>query len=148
MSVQEVHPYSSIDTTAAWKKLRFILSVRSDFHMIDSLSIAVHAFVSRVSMSFSVDEILLPRLVNLSTSFREVPSSVEMSPVLCALTWRPILAAARSKLCSSVSAWLGVFARIAMSSASVIVFVGYVQLLFFVISKPFSLILSIDVLST
>ena len=39
----------------------FILSVRSDFHMIDSLSIAVHAFVSRVSMSFWVDEPLLPR---------------------------------------------------------------------------------------
>ena len=56
-----VHPYSSIDTTAAWKKLRFILSVRFDFHMIDSLSIAVHAFISRVSMSFSVDETLLPR---------------------------------------------------------------------------------------
>ena len=53
-----VHPYSSIDTTADWKKLRFILSVRSDFN---SLSIAVHAFVSRVSMSFSVDEALLPR---------------------------------------------------------------------------------------
>ena len=33
VSVQVVHPYSSIDTTAAWKKLRFILSVRSDFHM-------------------------------------------------------------------------------------------------------------------
>ena len=36
-------------------------------------------------------------------------------------------AMARSKLCSSVSAWLGVFARIAMSSvlsASVIVFCG------------------------
>ncbi len=49
--------------------------------MIGSLSIAVHAFVSRVSMSFSVDETLLPRYVNLSTSFREVPSSVEMSPV-------------------------------------------------------------------
>ena len=61
VSVQVVHPYSSIDTTAAWKKLRFILSVRFDFHMIDSLSIAVHAFVSRVSMSFSVDETLLPR---------------------------------------------------------------------------------------
>ena len=56
VSVQVVHPYSSIDTTAAWKKLRFILSVRSDFHMIDCLSIAVHAFVSRMSMSFSVDE--------------------------------------------------------------------------------------------
>ena len=37
----------------------FILSVRSDFHMIDSLSIAFHAFVSCVSMSFSVDETLL-----------------------------------------------------------------------------------------
>ena len=41
-----------IDTTAAWKKLRFILSVRSDFHMIDSLSIAVNAFVSCVSMCY------------------------------------------------------------------------------------------------
>ena len=61
VSVQVVHPYSSIDTTAAWKKLRFILSVRSDFHMIESLSIAVHAYVNRVSMSFSVDETLLPR---------------------------------------------------------------------------------------
>ena len=31
VSVQVVHPYSSIDTTATWKKLRFILSVRFDF---------------------------------------------------------------------------------------------------------------------
>ena len=60
-------------------------------------------------------------------------------------------ATARSKLCSSVSAWFGVFASIAMSStlsASVIVFVGCLLLLFFVTSKPFSPILSIDVLST
>ena len=85
--------------------------------MTDSLSIAVHAFVSRVSMSFSVDETLLPRYVNSSTSFREVPSSVEMWPawlkhiysVLCALTWKPMPAAARSKLCCSVSTWFGVF---------------------------------------
>ena len=49
--------------------------------MIESLSIAVHAFVSHVSMSFSVDETLLPRLVNLSTSFRDSPSSVAMLPV-------------------------------------------------------------------
>ena len=34
--------------TAAWKKLRFILSVRSDFHMTDSLLIAIHAFVSYI----------------------------------------------------------------------------------------------------
>ena len=66
VSVHVVHPYSSIDTTAAWKKLRFILSVKSDFHMIDRLSLAVHAFASHVSMSVSVDETLLPRKVNLS----------------------------------------------------------------------------------
>ena len=59
--VRVVHPYSSIDVTAAWKKLRFILSVRSDFHIIDSLLIAVHAFVNLVSMSFSVNATLLPR---------------------------------------------------------------------------------------
>ena len=59
-------------------------------------------------------------------------------------------AEANSRLCRRVSAWAGVFARIAMSSAysaSVIIFAGYL-LLFFVSSKPFSLILSIDVLST
>ena len=61
VSVHVVHPYNSIDTTAAWKKLRFILSVRPDFYMIDSLLIAVHAFVNHVSMSFSVDETQLPR---------------------------------------------------------------------------------------
>ena len=81
VSVHVVQPYSSIDVTAAWKKLRFILSVRSDFHIIDSLLIAVHAFVSLVSMSFSVDSALLPWYVNLSTSLRGVPSRVEMSPV-------------------------------------------------------------------
>ena len=43
------------------EKMRFILSVRSDFHMTDSLSIAVHAFASHVLMSVSVDETLLPR---------------------------------------------------------------------------------------
>ena len=53
-----MHPYSSIGVTAAWKKLRFIFSVRSDFHIVDSLLIAVHAFVNLVSMSFSVDETL------------------------------------------------------------------------------------------
>ena len=55
---------------------------------------------------------------------------------------------AHFKLCSSVSAWLGVFASIALPSALVIVFAGYLLLLFFVSLKLFSLILSIDVLST
>ena len=56
-----MHPDSSIDVTAAWKKLHFILLVRSDFHIIDSLLIAVHAFVNLVLMSFSVDATLFPR---------------------------------------------------------------------------------------
>ena len=56
-----VHPYSSIDMAAGWKKLRFILSVRSDFQMTNSLSIAVHAFAGHELMSVSVDETLLPR---------------------------------------------------------------------------------------
>ena len=33
-------------------------------------------------------------------------------PVLCAMAWRPMPAAARSKLCRSVSAWLGVAYKI------------------------------------
>ena len=61
VSVHVVHPYSNIDRTAAWKKLRFILSVRSNFHMTDSFSISVHAFTSHVLMSVSVDETLLPK---------------------------------------------------------------------------------------
>ena len=49
--------------------------------MTDSLSIAAHAFASRVLISGSVDETLLPWKVNLSTSFRELPFIVDMSPV-------------------------------------------------------------------
>ena len=132
-----VHPYNSIDTTAAWKKLCFILSDRSDFHMINNLSIAAHAFSSRI-LSFSVDETLLPRYVNLFTNFREPPFSVKISPfffclkhmysVLSAFTWRSMPSAACSRLCSRDSAWVSVFARSAMSSAlsaSVIVSAGY-----------------------
>ena len=95
VSVHRVHPYSRIDTTAAWKKLHFILSVRSDFHMTDSLSKVVYAFANRVFMSISIDETLLSWEMNLSTSFRELSFCVVMSPVwlnhmysdLCALTW-------------------------------------------------------------
>ena len=81
VSVYVVQPCSSIDTIAAWKKLRFILSVRSEFHMTNSLSIAVYAFASHMFISVSVDETPLPRSVNLSTSFRELSFSVEMSPL-------------------------------------------------------------------
>ena len=79
VNIYEVHPYNSMDTTAAWKKSPFILSDRSDFHMIYNLSIADHAFASLTLMSFSVDETLLSRCVNLCTSFREPPFSVKRS---------------------------------------------------------------------
>ena len=80
VSIHVVHPYSRIDTTTAWKKFRFILSDRSDFHMINSLSIAVHAFARHALMALSVDETLLLRYMNLFTNFRELPSKMEMSP--------------------------------------------------------------------
>ena len=77
VTIHVVHPYSYIDTAATWKKSRFILSNRSDFHIINGLSIAIHAFGRRISTSLSVDEMLLPRYVNLSTNFRGPPISVE-----------------------------------------------------------------------
>ena len=50
VNVQVVHTYSSIDTTAAWKKLRFILSVRSDFYMIDRLNLIQFSVLSRTPL--------------------------------------------------------------------------------------------------
>ena len=63
----------------AWKKLCFILSDKSDFQMIDNLSIAVYVFASHILISFSIDEMLLSRYVNLSFSFKEPLFRVEMS---------------------------------------------------------------------
>ena len=48
--------------------------------MTDNLSIAVNAFATHELMSVSIDEALLPWLVNLSTSFSELTFS-EMSTV-------------------------------------------------------------------
>ena len=39
-----VLPYSSTDTATAWKNSLFNLSVRSDFHMVDNLFMAIQAF--------------------------------------------------------------------------------------------------------
>ena len=64
------------------EKLCFILSNRSDLHMTKILSIAVHAIASQGQMSFSVDETLLSREVNLSISFEELTVRDEMSPLL------------------------------------------------------------------
>ena len=55
---------------------------RSDFHMIDNLLITVHAFAWNMLTSLSVDEILLPRYVNLSTNFSGLLLIMEMTPRL------------------------------------------------------------------
>ena len=136
-----VHPYSIIVTTTAWKKSPLILTDWSHFHMIDSLSIAIHMFTRYILISLSVDETLLPRCVNLSTDFREQPFRVEMPhsrlkhvhPVLSVFTWRSMPSVACSRLCSRNSARVGVFARSAMLyaySAFVIVIAVYCSLPF------------------
>ena len=51
-----MHPYCN-----TWKKSHFILSKRSDFHVIDNLSMVVQAFLLNMLTSLSADEILLPR---------------------------------------------------------------------------------------
>ena len=73
-----VHPYSSMETATAWKKFNFVLLDRSDSHMIDGLSVAVHALARRILTSFSEGEIMLARYVNLSTNFRGSPNRMEM----------------------------------------------------------------------
>ena len=81
--------------------------------MIENLSIAVHAFARCILTSFSVDETLLPRYVDLSTNFRAPPFRPGMSPwlkqkysVLSAFTWRPMPSAPCPRLCSRDSAWI------------------------------------------
>ena len=80
VSIPVVYLYSRINTNSVGKKLHLILLDKSDFHMIDNLLIAVPAFVSYILMSFSVNETLLPRYMNLSTNFREPQFSVDISP--------------------------------------------------------------------
>ena len=59
VNVHVVNPYSSMEASAALKKMRFILSDKFDLNVIDNRSIAVYAFASCILMSFSVDEALL-----------------------------------------------------------------------------------------
>ena len=80
VSVQMVDPYFSKDTVTEWKKFSFILPDRSDFHMINNRSIAVHAFTRHMLTSPLVDEIFLPRFVNWSNNFRGLSLRVEMTP--------------------------------------------------------------------
>ena len=100
-------------TQFACKKLRYILLDKSDFHMINSLLIAIHAYAGYILTSLSVDETLLLRYLNLSTNFRGPPFRVEMAPshlkhmysVLFAFMWKPMPSAACSGYAAGI--WLG-----------------------------------------
>ena len=78
ISFHVVHPFNSMATT--WKKSHFILLDRSDFHMIDNLSIAVHAFAKHMLTSLSINEMLPLMYVNLSSNFRGLPLRVKTAP--------------------------------------------------------------------
>ena len=56
-----------------WKNYSFILSDRSDFHVVDNLSIVFHALPMHLLTSLSVVEILLPRYMNWSSNFQGLP---------------------------------------------------------------------------
>ena len=155
--VHVVHPYCSIDITAVWKKFRFISSGGSKFHTFDSLPIAVHAFVWRILTSLLADETFLPRYVNFSTNFRGPTVRGKMTPSRLKLMFSALFAftswstspAAYSRLCSSGSAWIGVFARSAISSAlwaSIIISARYCLFLPFFCAKLLVFIRSSDVL--
>ena len=76
--------------------------------MINNLSITVHAFARRISTSFSVDEVLLPRYVIFSSNFIGLPLRVEVTPsrlkhiyfILFAFVWRSVLPAVSSMIYS------------------------------------------------
>ena len=67
-----------MDKNTASKKSRFILSNRSDYDMIDKLPITFHTFTRHMLTSLSVDEILLPKYVNLSTNLGGLPLKMKM----------------------------------------------------------------------
>ena len=65
VSVHVMHPNSSVDTATVWKKYRFILSNRSDFHMINNQLILFNVFAKHILTSLSLDEMLLPKYVSI-----------------------------------------------------------------------------------
>ena len=157
-----MRPYSIMDTATARKKSRFILSERSDFYMINTVSIVVHALTRCMLTLLSIDEMLLPRYVNWSTNFRGLPLTVEMVPFyqnifnlfyLYSNRAQYLLLLALGILLGLVYLWeaLGHLRSLHLSFSA-----GYRLLLafffffffFFFNEKPFSFIRSIDVRST
>ena len=120
VSIDVVYSYNSIDMTTISENPILILSDRSDLYRFNSLSIAIQAYSRCVLTSLSEDEIILLRYVNLFTNFRGPPFRVVMTPLRSkhkhSVLWS-MLPVVCSRLCSRDSAWVGIFARSAISSA-------------------------------
>ena len=72
--------YNFTDKATARKNSHFISSQRSYFHMVDNLSIAVHAFPMCRSISLSIAELLLPKYMNWFTDFTGLTSNEKLAP--------------------------------------------------------------------
>ena len=93
ISVDGVHPYNnSMEASTAWKKSRFILSDRSDFHMINNLSIAEHIFArcilkrksitpNRIARIGYVEKEMI-RLFTIRGSLNQFPDFFRMGPFI------------------------------------------------------------------
>ena len=75
-----MQPYNSTDASTAWINSLFVLSEKSDFHMVDNLLIAVHASPMRMLISLSVDKLLLMRYMIWTTNFKALPYKEEIVP--------------------------------------------------------------------
>ena len=119
---QGVQPYTSTDIAIALKNSDFILSKRSDFHLVINPSIRAHAFLMLTLISANVR--LQPRYVKWFTNFRSLPFNEEIAPsslkdmitVLFEFTQRPMPHAVCFRLCSRNLAQASVFARSARLS--------------------------------
>ena len=103
------------------KKSRFLLSrrllIRSVFHMIDNLSIAVHTFARLILTSLSVDEILLSMYRNWYTNYRILPLKMVMTP-FWELFWTSIC----------IQAWANIFCCLLQGMQQRFVLHGYICL--------------------
>ena len=144
-----VQLYNSADITTDRKRSRFILSERSDFHMLDNLSVTVHSFPMRMLILLSVDEILLLRYVNWLTNFRGLPLKMEMDPS-CLMRLNTdfsvflVAKASCSRQCSRNLDRVGILVRSTRSYRYFASAEYHVLLVIFNV-KPFSFIRTIDV---
>ena len=79
LSIHIVNLYNIMISPTSYKKSGFIITDWWILHLISNLSIAFHAFpLAYVENFFSLNEILLPRYMNYSNSFKGLPLVLKM----------------------------------------------------------------------